>query len=48
MIGWLNVRKSDREIALEFIPTASARLLGIELPVTEKPICTPQVGLIAA
>ena len=48
MIGWLNVRKSDREIAQAVMRTASAQLLGIELPVTEKPICTPQVGLIAA
>lgn len=44
----LNVKVSDREVALETMQSVSAKLLGVALPVKEKPIWRPQAGQIAA
>lgn len=44
----INVKVSDREAALEAMQSVSAKLLGVALPVKEKPIWRPQAGQMAA
>lgn len=44
----LNVKASGREEALETMQSVSAKLLGVALPVKEKPIWRPHPGQIAA
>lgn len=44
----LNVRASDREVALATMQSVSAKLLGVALRVKEKPIWRPQAGQMAA
>lgn len=44
----LNVRVSDREAVPAVMQAVSAKLLGVALPVKEKPIWRPQAGQIAA
>ena len=41
-------RQSDRETAIHVMQSVSARLLGVALPVKEKPIWRPQAGQMAA
>lgn len=43
----INVRGSDREEAVDVMQSVSAKLLGVALPVKEKPIWRPQVALAA-
>lgn len=44
----INVKASDRETALAIMQSASAKLLGVALPVREKPIWRPRAGQMAA
>lgn len=44
----INVKASDQEAALEIMQSVSAKLLGVALPVKEKPIWRPDPGQIAA
>ena len=44
----INVRASDREAALDVMQSVSADLLGVALPVKEKPIRRPQADNMAA
>lgn len=44
----INVKVSDREAALEAMQSVSARLLGVALPVKEKPIWRPRADEMAA